>query len=238
MIVSIMQPYFFPYIGYFQLIAQSDVFVFHDDVQYIKGGWINRNRILDRKGCDTWVTLPIAAASHRLAIRERTYLSGKENARHIQHILRKIENAYRLAPNFSKVFPLLREMLAFGDTNVAGFNINLLESIAGYLGLRARFTRSSELPKTEGLTGQARVIDICSHLGATRYVNPVGGSDLYEAKAFARRGISLLFFETAIDPRQGKFPYLSIIHTLMNESDAAIHDRLRRYRIVLAPSEN
>ena len=83
-----MQPYFFPYIGYFQLIAQSDIFVFHDEVQYIKNGWINRNRVLDSKGGEIWITLPVAAASHRLAIRERFYLP--EDA---QRILRQIRNA-------------------------------------------------------------------------------------------------------------------------------------------------
>ncbi len=77
MIVSIMQPYLFPYIGYFQLMASADIFVFHDDVQYIKGGWVNRNRILS-SGEPCWVTLPVAARAHRLNINQRGYVPGVE----------------------------------------------------------------------------------------------------------------------------------------------------------------
>ena len=231
MIVSIMQPYFFPYIGYFQLIAQSGVFVFHDDAQYIKGGWVNRNRIMDDKGREAWITLPVAAASHRLGICERSYLPGKNDAR---RILRQIEQAYFRSPNFGRVYPLLSEIMEFGDVNVAAFNINLVEAIWRHLGLGARLVRSSALSIPRELTGQSRVIDICRRLGATRYVNPIAGSELYTGAAFAERGVELAFLETAILPREGKYPHLSIVHTLMTESDAAIGRLLGAYRIAPA----
>src|SRR5579863_1912009 len=83
-IVSIMQPYFFPYVGYFQLIAESDIFVFHDDVQYIKGGWVNRNRIVNLNGDPVWLTLPVAAAGHKLNINERLYIINDKNQKIIQ----------------------------------------------------------------------------------------------------------------------------------------------------------
>jgi WbqC-like protein family len=87
MIVSIMQPYFFPYIGYFQLAACSDIFVFHDDVQYIKGGWVNRNRIL-RDGQPRWLTLPVRKGASRLTIQQRQYqLDEPVTAR----VLRRVE---------------------------------------------------------------------------------------------------------------------------------------------------
>ncbi len=227
-----MQPYFFPYIGYFQLIAHSDVFVFHDDVQYIKEGWLNRNRILDSKGNAVWITLPVEAASHKLSINNRTYLR-RENA---GRILRKIENAYFSAPQFGEVFPLIHKMMEFAEPNVASFNINLVETVSAHLGLRTRFVRSSGIPGLAGLTGQARVVEICKRLGAARYVNPIGGTALYKAEAFRDSGLALSFLETAIEPRPGSFPYLSIIHTLLTESDTAIPGLIGRYRIIPAPS--
>ena len=223
-----MQPYFFPYIGYFQLIAASDIFVIQDAVQYIKGGWINRNRILDRKGEEVWITLPVAAASHKLLILDREYLLQIGSAR---RVLRQIENAYLKAPYFKDAFPLVQEITKCEEPNVATFNSRLLKSMAVRLGLRTRFVRSSELPTTPELRGQARVIDLCRRLGATCYVNPIGGRDLYEANVFRDCGVSLGFLRTTIEPRQARFPYLSIIHTLMTESDAAISDLLASYRI-------
>jgi hypothetical protein len=228
MIVSIMQPYFFPYIGYFQLVAQSDVFVFYDDVQYIKSGWINRNRIVDRKG-EVWITLPVGAASHALSILERSYLAEKESS---CRVLRKIENAYGRTLNFRRAFPLIREILQFDDLNVAAFNINLLESIARQLGLRARFVRSSELPIPKGLSGQSRVIAICQLLGATKYVNPIGGAGLYDAQGFAKNGILLRFLRTAVEPNSGSFSYVSIINDLMTKTDATIKQQLQAFHIV------
>jgi hypothetical protein len=229
MIVAIMQPYFFPYIGYFQLMAASDIFVGHDDVQYIKGGWVNRNRALDANDEAVWYTLPVASAEHTLDIRERQYVLGDGAA---ERLLRRLENAYRRAPYFRTTFPLIEEILRRPEPNVALFNMELLKSIADHLGFHKRFVFASELPGLEGLSGEARVIAICERFGATRYVNPIGGRGLYHAAHFRAHGLSLGFLETEIEPREGLHPYLSIIHTLMTQSDEAIADLLTRYRIV------
>jgi hypothetical protein len=223
MIVSMMQPYFFPYIGYFQLIAQSDIFVFRDEVQYIKGGWINRNRILDRLGREIWFALPVVAASHRLAINQRSYTLETKNLR---HLLGQIESAYKRAVNFDEVFAFVRNILEFGDANVAAFNINLLERVAARLGITTRFVRASDLPDVAGLRSQARVIDICHRVGASRYVNPIAGAELYDARTFERNGLQLGFLEPALEPRSGLYPYLSILHSMMTETDASIRQLL------------
>jgi hypothetical protein len=231
MIISMMQPYFFPYLGYFQLIAQSDVFVFRDDVQYIKAGWINRNRILDASGREAWITLPVTAASHRLTIGERAYQLGVE---HRRRILRQVEGAYFGSPNFRDALPLVHEVMQFGDANVATFNINLLEAVTRRLGLHVRFARASDLPNPRQLAGQSRVIDICARFGATNYVNPVRGRSLYEAQAFEDCGVELGFLKTALDARPGVYPYLSVIHTLMTEGNAAIREQLASHQVVSA----
>lgn len=228
MIVSMMQPYFFPYIGYFQLMASSDIFVLRDDAQYIKGGWINRNRLLDRLGREFWFALPVAAASHRLAIKDRSYLLEKKNLR---HALGQMENAYFHFARFDEILPFVRGILEYGDDNIANFNANLLQQTATRLGLATRFVRASKLDDSACLGGQARVIDICRQLGASIYINPIGGAELYDARVFGGYGIELGFLETAIDARPGQHPYLSIVHTLMTETDASIKDSLARYRV-------
>lgn len=224
-----MQPYFFPYIGYFQLIAQCDLFIIQDTVQYIKGGWINRNRILNNKGEAIWITRPVAAADHWLEIREREYHLHQENAR---RLMRRIENAYFRAPNFASTIPLVEAIMTFDDSNVAAFNTNLLHSVSNWLGLKTCFLRSSELPISPELKGQARVLEQCRHVGATRYINPANGRDLYQIDEFRRHAISLSFLETTVEPRKDIHPYLSIIHTLMTESDSAITGLMGRYKLV------
>ncbi len=169
----------------------------------------------------------VAADDYRLEIRQRQYILGKGAER----ILRRIENAYRKAPHFRATFPLIQEIMTNSETNVAAFNMRLLRSIADRLKIRKRFLLASDLPPS-GLTGQARVIDLCKTLGATRYVNPIGGRELYDAATFQAHGVSLGFLETMIAPREGSHPFLSIVHTLMTESDEAIADLLTRYRIV------
>src|SRR5690242_7195515 len=108
-----MQPYFLPFLGYFQLIQGADIFVIHDDVQYIKGGWINRNRILVN-GAPSWITIPVLKASHRLCINQREYHLDQ---RIIERILRRIEGAYRHAPLFKEGFSLVQKIMLYQDRN-------------------------------------------------------------------------------------------------------------------------
>jgi hypothetical protein len=232
MIVSIMQPYFFPYIGYFQLIAQSDVFVILDDAQYIKGGWINRNRIL-RNGEPCWITLPVAHASHALPINQRSYqLTPKIRDR----TRRQIESCYRKAPHFAKVFPLVREVLDCEDANVATYNENLITRVCERLQLRTRMVRSSELGARGSMIGQDRVIDLCKRLGATHYVNPIGGTVLYKSNEFAQQRLELSFLESTVTPypQFGDAPVrsLSIIDVMMFNDDQRIATMLREFRLV------
>jgi hypothetical protein len=231
MIISIMQPYFFPYIGYFQLIFQSEIFVVHDDVQYIKGGWVNRNRIL-RNGEPCWVTLPVRKGSSRLVINQRYYQLERTD---VMRVLRRIEAAYRKAPHFDATFPLIEELLNFGNANVAAFNVNLIERIAARLAIRTRFVLSSAMVKNDVLAGQERVIDMCRRLGATHYVNPIGGVRLYRPDRFAAAGIELSFLQTVASPYpqfgQTPVPDLSIIDILMFNSDQSVARLLRKYRL-------
>lgn len=234
MIVSIMQPYFFPYLGYFQLIAASDVFVLHDDVQYIKDGWVNRNRVL-RNGQPAWITLPVLRGAHDLPINDRYYRLVPCARR----ILRQLENCYRTAPRYHSVFPLISELMGMSDPNVARFNGATVTRLVSHLGLGPRIVTSSDLPKDRNLGGEQRVIAICRSVGATTYLNPAGGTHLYERQQFARQGINLKFLESPdlSYPQSGRTPvsHLSIIDALMFNDAAALAALLRNFRIIECP---
>lgn len=225
-----MQPYFFPYIGYFQLIAASDVFVIHDDVQYIKSGWVNRNKI-SNNGKISWITFPVLKASHQCRINERFY-QGDQRIR--ERLLRGIKTPYRNAPRFREIYPLLLDIMNFAETNVAAFNSNLIRKISHYLGIRTRFVTASQLAKDDGLKGQDRVIEICRRLEATHYLNPIGGRTLYDAERFSRADLKLRFLEPhglrEADPVSN--PPLSIIDSLMRSSEGEIAAALKEYRLI------
>ena len=227
-----MQPYFFPYIGYFQLIAQVDHFIFHDDAQYIKGGWVNRNRILSDE-TPLLLTLPVLRGAHEHTIQQRAY---DLNPRNVGRISRRIEAYYRKAPRFSEILPLLQDILSFGDPNVAAFNANLIGRLAGFLGIGTRLLRASEMTKEDRLRGEARVIDLCVRVGATVYLNPIGGLSLYRAEAFAAAGIELQFLESNVRPYRQfggtPVPSLSIIDVLMFNSNQTIAAMLKECQII------
>ena len=227
-----MQPYFFPYIGYFQLIAASDVFVLHDDVQYIKGGWVNRNRIL-LNGESRMITLPVQKGAYDLPINARSYVPDSQPYKDIANL---IKQAYSKVPFFQQVFPLLNDTLMCADKNVARFNENLIRRIADYLGIKSKIINSSEIKKNDSLTGESRVLEICKRLGATNYTNPIGGTELYHQEAFKKGGITLRFLE-AQNVRYSQhgdewLPFLSVIDVLMFNSIEKIQVLLAQYHLL------
>jgi hypothetical protein len=232
MVVAIMQPYFFPYIGYFQLMAACDLFIVRDDVQYIQGGWINRNRILVANDAH-WITMPVADADHRQPINQRAYLLDDRLA---QRVRRQIVAAYRGAPYFDDTIRLVDEALGCRIANVAAFNTHLLHCVAQRLGIDTPLQAASTLRTDDSLAGQDAVIDICLQLGATRYINPIGGVELYDAASFARRGVNLRFLEcTAAAYAQfgaAPVPSLSVIDVMMFNDTAAVRHMLEAYRLV------
>ncbi len=229
MVVAIMQPYFFPYIGYFQLMAAADAFVFYDDAQYMKGGWINRNRIL-RDNAAAWWTFPIVHDDYRLPIRQRSYVRGPDPLR---SLLGKIEGAYSHAPYYRSIFPLITELLYSKNDNVADYNVGILKALSRQLGIKCSFLSSSDIGNNSGLQGQARVVDICRQLGAGKFINPIGGLELYEKAAFADAKTSLGFLQarTTDYPQfvTPHLPFLSIIDVMMFNSENRIADMLAEY---------
>ncbi|WP_341327600.1 WbqC family protein [Methylotuvimicrobium sp. KM2] len=227
--LAIMQPYFFPYLGYFQLIHAVDAFVVYDDVNFIKGGWINRNYILTQ-GEKTRITLQLLGASPNLPINQIPV--GENRGK----LLKTLQQSYARAPFYPEVFPLLEEILGFEEPNLAVFLDFGLRRICDYLNLRPRWHLSSDLQKDNSLRGQDKVLAICKELGAERYVNVPGGRDLYDRASFEAAGIRLSFIEPgAIKYRQSGdefMPYLSAIDVLMHNNQEQCQSLLEEYRLV------
>ena len=233
MIAAIMQPYLLPYIGYFQLIAAADVFVVYDDVQYMRGGWINRNRIL-LNGAPHWLTLPVAHSGEvRTQIRDTRYQLSEPN---LGKLAGQLDAAYRKAPRAKAVQPLLGQILATPEPSVAVFNEAAIAAVCQALGIGTKVVRSSELGRDTTLTGQDALIDICRMLGADHYLNAAGGVDLYQADAFAERGFRLSFIKSEAPPyRQFGAPFvasLSIADLLMFCEPEQLAEQAAAYSLV------
>jgi WbqC-like protein family len=224
MIVAIMQPYFFPYIGYFQLMHAADTFVVYDDVQYMKGGWINRNRIrLDDKA--TWLTIPVHRASTYLDINQREYQLDEST---LDRVTNKLSAAYSSAPAFAETLELVKRKLACPNPNVAAVNTGLLQATAERIGISCQLVMSSVLGVSRALRGEDRVIAVCKALQATAYVNAIGGIELYDPDHFAMAGMRLSFLRTLVppEPLSDGPVHLSILDTLFRESPAQIAGKL------------
>lgn len=225
---AIMQPYFFPYIGYWQLIRAADVFVIYDDVNYIKQGWINRNRILIN-GREHFLTLPLSKSGSFKQILEIEIAGGKEK------LVKTVEQAYKKAAHFSQAFPVIHDILSDTTENLAEYLIQAIRKMARYLNLSAELIVSSQIEKTPGLKGKERVLDICKRLNTSTYVNAPGGRDLYSTDDFGPYGMQLRFLETQFStyPQNAEsfIPGLSIIDVMMNNPYERIQGMLHDFKL-------
>jgi len=188
-----MQPYLFPYIGYFQLINAVDKFVIYDDVQWIKGGWINRNRYLvaDRP---TYFTLPTQRGMFPSNINQRVFVPGIEY--HKQRMLRQLRHSYVNAPHFEAVFLLVAKCFSCTDNNVSVFVTNALRECCAFLKISTPILISSEIDICDEYEAQDRVLAINRLLNSQQFINPIGGVSLYDKAQFAAGGVHLRFMRT------------------------------------------
>ncbi|MCT4781665.1 MULTISPECIES: WbqC family protein [Exiguobacterium] len=230
--VAIMQPYFFPYIGYYQLIHAVDTFVIYDDVHFIKKGWIHRNYILvDEHKVPLTMSVKKMSQNRLILEHERANIEDV-----IRHQLKHLYHGYRRTSQFERVMPVLEQAIEYEDRNVSRYLAHSIETIARYLGIRTNIICSSDLAIGKALRGQDRVLAICQALGATEYINAINGRALYDADAFDERGIRLSFIDTDIVPYdQGMEtfePYLSIIDLMMHCSKEEMQLMLDRYALI------
>ncbi len=229
--LGIMQPYFFPYIGYWQLINAVDKYIVYDDVNYIKGGWINRNNIL-LNGEKHLITLPLEEASSFKLINE---ISISKNNILKNKLLKKIKNAYIKAPYYQNIMPLI-ESLILKNSNIAILNYNSIIAVKNYLDIKTEILLSSEINKNNELKAQDKVIHIAHLLKADEYINAIGGQKLYSKEDFAKENIKLNFLKTNdIKYEQFKNNFvsnLSLIDVLMFNPPEIIKEMLEDYELL------
>lgn len=214
--LAIMQPYLFPYIGYFQLIKSVDQFVIYDNIQYTKKGWVNRNRIL-LNGKDQYLTFPLAKGSDFLMINQRNLSNDWIKER--RKVLNKLQEAYKKAPYFNEIYPLIEQCVLFEQSNLFNYIYNSLHKISDYLEIKCQFIVSSSIPIDHHLRGSDKVIAINQFFSSSEYINAIGGTHLYDKMNFEHFGLKLIFLKSKkIEYRQFNanfIPNLSIIDVLM-----------------------
>jgi len=228
-----MQPYFFPHIGYFQLVNAVDHFIFYDDVNYIKRGWINRNRIL-LNGEDVLITVPLIKASQNKLIKEIDVFFDQKMK---DKLIFTIEGAYSKAPYYSEVEGLIKEIIYADITNISEYSANSVISLSNYLEVDTSFEFSSGIsPESKGLPRADRLISISKDLQADQYINSIGGQALYEKEYFQSKGIHLSFLDSYPEPYaqfNGEFVSdLSIIDVLVFNNKTVVMEFLNKYKLV------
>jgi hypothetical protein len=229
--LAIMQPYFLPYIGYFQLMQAVDCFVLYDNIKYTKKGWINRNRLL-KNGADATFTLPLKSAPDNLDVVDREIAADFNRAK----LLNQFREAYRRAPQFATVWPILERIVMNGTTALFQYVHDSLADICTYLCITTPIVVSSSVAIDHDLRGQDKVIALCEKLGARHYINAIGGQELYQRPAFAQHDIELSFLKSdAITYAQFDepfVPWLSIVDVMMFNTRDQIRDMLEQRSFV------
>lgn len=215
--IAIMQPYFFPYIGYFQLIAAVDTFIVYDNIKYTKKGWINRNRML-QNGKDVMFSLPLKSDSDCLDVCERKLATDFDRG----SLINQFREIYRRAPYFEQTFPLVEKIVQHGDTNLFRFLLNSIARTCEYLGITTEIRISSDIAIDHTLKNQDKVLALCEAVGASTYLNSIGGMELYSKDAFREKGIELKFIKSKpfeyTQFGDAFVPWLSIIDIMMFNS--------------------
>lgn len=220
-----MQPYFLPYIGYFQLINSVDLLILYDNIKYTKKGWINRNRMLQH-GKDVLFSLPLKSDSDHLDVRERELSADFD----CDKLLNQFKGAYRSAPYFGQTFPLLEQIARHDDANLFGFLRHSIIKTCEHLNITTAIKTSSDITIDHGLKNQNKVLALCDAVDANTYVNPTGGQELYSSDTFQERGIALRYIQSKPFeyPQFGHafVPWLSIIDVMMFNSLETIQTQI------------
>ncbi len=231
--VAVMQPYLFPYLGYFQLIRETDVFVFYDDVDFITRGWINRNKILINNKEDIF-TIPCSNASQNEKINDVLISDHWQRDK----LLKKVRLTYANADQFDAAFPIVETIIEEAGEQISVFADDSVRQVAEYIDLDVDFYRSSNLPVDQSFGRAERLIELTKHFGADTYVNMEGGKDLYDKSTFADGGVTLQFLSPNLPEYEqytaedGTFHSgLSIIDVMMNVKPSKIREMLDTYQL-------
>lgn len=236
--IAVMQPYLFPYLGYFQLIAAADVFVLGDDLQYVRSGWVNRNRILQNHEARL-ITFPLKKDRFQLQINQRQLCDHFSDE--AEKLIRLIVECYEQAPYFAQVMPLIERLIRFPQQNIALYAEHAIRELCAYLHIVTPIMRSSDLILGNPVDKQERIIRIAHTFEATTFITPEGGSVVYDRDHFARNRLLIRFFRMdPVEYRQFRQPFvanLSIIDVLMFNCVEQVQQMLTEYQLDKHPPQ-
>ena len=232
--LGIMQPYFLPYLGYFDLIRNTDRWIVFDTPQYIRHGWVNRNRILHPRSGWQYMIVPLRRHSHQAPIQDIEIDRGLPWQ---QRIVGQLSHYRRRAPHYRFTVEFLREALDFSGASLACLNVHLLGRVCELLGIPFQGELLSDMSLALGAIEQPGdwALRIATAVGASEYINPPGGAALFDAAAFAAAGVTL----TIRQPPGFEYPCpgytfcenLSIVDLLMWNSVAEISTFLSQHAL-------
>ena len=230
--IAVMQPYFFPYIGYFQLINSVDKFIIYDDVNFINRGWVNRNNLLSN-GNKLLVTVPLKKSSQNKLINE---VEISYDVEWKGKLIKVFESLYKKSPYFNEVIELIGRIFENDFKYISELNLISIKSICVYLDIKTEILNTTCFFENRDLKGQDRIIDICKRENADNYINPIGGIELYDRSLFKLNGIELKFIKSNIlEYNQYKFdfvPWLSILDVLFFNGKAKTKLMLKEYQLI------
>jgi hypothetical protein len=231
--IALMQPYFFPYLGHFDLLNMVDEWIVFDTAQYMRSHWMNRNRILHPAGGWEYITVPVRkhptnTPGHQVEIAMAIDWRNR--------ILRKLQHYRNKAPYYQDVMDFVEECFADVGPNLSETNIRILEKTRTRLGIKTPMRVLSRMDlRLEPVLGPGDWgFEISRLLGAREYVNPAGGAALFDRDQFEKHGIKLTiqnFSNIAYDCRPYRFePGLSIIDVMMWNRPEQIKNYLDTWR--------
>ncbi|MBG30303.1 MAG: hypothetical protein CMI31_09930 [Opitutae bacterium] len=215
--IAVMQPYFCPYLGYFQLVNAVDLFVFYDDVQYIKRGFVNRNTLKN----EFKFTIPVSNASTKLQLNE--VLINWDNV-FFKDFAISLRHLYSKSMNFDAVSSILNDLFQSKPETISQLAIDSITSFSQLLGVTTQFKRSSELEYEKTENRALNLINICKAEDCDHYINSIGGMDLYLKEFFLGEGIMLNFLEPAKS--------LSIIDVCMKGPLNEVSQELDNFKLI------
>lgn len=230
--VAIYQPYFFPYLGYWQLFNAVDKFVILDDVNYIKRGFINSNSIIINEAIHKFTISVSKPSQNKLISETKLYFPQDER----DDFLKMVAMAYKKSESFDLFYPILEEIIRYDESDITLFMLHSFEKVKQYIGIDTEILISSQLNKNNNLKGEQRIIEICKCVGADCYINAIGGTDLYKYEDFAEEGMELRFLKTLpYEYKQQSKEFisgLSFIDVLMNNDKSRAKELLGRYELI------
>lgn len=244
--LAIMQSYFFPYIGYFQLINSVDTFILYGHVSFVKKSWITRNRILDKgKAVPVYINVPVIGKSSNKLIKD---VSIDNNSKLKKKLLDLLYFNYKKAEHFNEIYPFLKELIATNEDNLHTYNSKNIIKICDLLDIKTNIIFEEQEAESIELELQIdteidkenikseRVIKLCRKHYATTYINPIGGTELYEKKYFRNNNIDLFFVKTE-DYEYQQFnnmfsPHLSIVDMLMHIGVKRTKEYIKKYKLI------